>query len=151
MPDDQSDSSAQWDHFEPSKDEQIDRKIHWAGNGATQQSANVFRDIHRHVEWQSMAQDVYTLARDWQVKAGRGWWRWGTEYEAGTFDQELYILPVLDPLSVLFDPDAKQKSGLDATKCLIFDDVPKDDFYGAYPELPAGEPRQCPAGRDHDL
>jgi len=105
------------------------------GNGATQESANVVRDLHRHVEWQSMAQEVYTNARDWQVKIGRGWWRWATEYAEGTFDQEIYILPVLDPLSVVPDPDAKQKSGLDMTKALIFDDVPREEFYETYPEL----------------
>ncbi len=105
------------------------------GNGATQNSANVLQDLHRHVEWQSMAQDCYTLAREWQVRSGRGWWRWTTEYEPGTFDQELYIVPILDPLSVLTDPEAKQKSGLDAAKTLIFDDVLNSELYSTYPEL----------------
>lgn len=105
------------------------------GNGATQESANVLRDLWRHVEWQSMAQDVYTHARECQVKVGRGWWRFSTEYEPGTFDQDIFVLPVLDPLSIYFDPDAKQKSGLDGTKAIVFDDVLKDEFYETYPEL----------------
>ena len=105
------------------------------GNGATQKSANVLRDLWRHVEWQSMAQDVYTLARDYQIRGGRGYIRLATEYAEGTFDQEIYVIPVIDPLAIYFDPDCKQKSGLDATKAIVFDDIPKDEFHEAYPEL----------------
>jgi len=105
------------------------------GNGATQESANVFRDLHRYIEYQSQAQDAYTIARQFQIDGGIGYFRLVTEYEPGTFDQDLYIAPVLDPLSIYMDPDIKQKCGSDSIFSLAFDDVPKDEFYDAYPSL----------------
>lgn len=109
------------------------------GNGATEQSASAFRDCMRHIEMISKAQNAYTIARGWQIDGGIGWWRLATDYAApDTFDQEIYIRPVNDPLSVYMDPDIQQPDGSDARFAFVFDDVPRDEFDEAYPEL-AGE------------
>lgn len=105
------------------------------GNGATQESANVFRDLHRYIEYQSQAQSAYTLARQFQIEGGLGWFRLTTQYEPESFDQDIYIEPVLDPLSIFLDPDIKQKNGSDANFGLVFDDVPREEFFSAYPRL----------------
>jgi hypothetical protein len=111
-------------------------KVVGTGNGATEQSAAAYRDIIRHVEMISKAQNAYTIARGWQIDGGIGWWRLTTDYAApDTFDQEIYVKPVNDPLSVYMDPDIQQPDGSDARFAFVFDDVPRDEFDEAYPEL----------------
>jgi hypothetical protein len=109
------------------------------GNGATQDMANCYRDIHRHIEYRSQAQSAYTVARDFAVACGLGWWRIGTDYEASdgieAFNQELVVLPVGDPLSIYMDPDIKQKSGSDAMWAFVFDDLAEEEFEEAYPGI----------------
>lgn len=105
------------------------------GGGTSSLSAGCLRDVMRHIEYRSNAQAAYSLARDFQIDAGRGWWRLYTKYVSNeTFDQEIGILPVLDPLSVYFDPDTVQKDRLDGRWGLVFDDVPKGEFEEAYPK-----------------
>lgn len=110
-------------------------KVVGTGNGATEQSASVFRDVIRHIEMISKAQNAYTIARGWQIDGGIGWWRVVTDYASpDTFDQEIYIRPVNDPLSIYMDPDIQQTDGSDARFGFVFDDVPRDEFDEAYPE-----------------
>lgn len=105
------------------------------GNGATQESANVMRDIQRHVENQSQAQVAYTVARDFAISGGIGWWRITTDYvDNDSHDQEIYIRPINDPLSVYMDRDIELKSGHDAKFAFVFDDMPMEDFNEAYPK-----------------
>lgn len=105
------------------------------GNGATQESANVFRDIQKHIENQSQAQVAYTIARDFAISGGIGWWRITTDYvDNDSMDQEIFIRPVNDPLSVYMDPDIELKNGHDAKFAFVFDDMVKEDFDEAYPE-----------------
>lgn len=106
------------------------------GNGATEEAAKVFRDVIRHIEMTSKAQDAYTIARGWQIDGGIGWWRIITDYETpDSFDQSIFIRPVNDPLSIYLDPDIQQKDGSDARFGFVFDSVPKEEFDEAYPDL----------------
>lgn len=106
------------------------------GNGATELSGRAFTDVCRHIEMISKAQDAYTVARGWQIGGGIGWWRIVTRYaREDTFDQEAYIVPVNDPLSVYMDPDIQQKDGSDANFAFVFDKVPREEFKQAYPEF----------------
>lgn len=107
------------------------------GNGATQESANVVQDLFRHMEYISQAQNAYTLARSFQIGGGRGWWRLVTDWanDDTVDEQEIKVLPVLDPLSIYMDPDIQQKSGLDAKWAFVFDDMPEEEFEEAYPDL----------------
>lgn len=105
------------------------------GNGATAESAQIFQNVARRIERISNAQDSYTLARNFQIDAGIGYWRLATRYAGEeSFDQEIFVLPVNDPLSVYMDPDIKEKTGRDANFCFIFDNVPKGLFEEEYPE-----------------
>jgi len=106
------------------------------GGGATADSAEVYRNVLSDIQYNSQAQLAYSIAREFQVYGGIGWWRLVTRYvNEDTFDQEIKIEPVLDPLSVYMDPDIKQRNGSDARFALVFDDVPRDQFREAYPEL----------------
>ncbi len=116
------------------------------GNGATQESANVVKDIMRRIEYTSRAQSAYTLARNFQIDGGIGYWRLATGYvDNDTFDQDIQILPILDPLTVFLDCDIQQFDGSDANFGLIIDSVPRDDFDEAYPKY-KGLGTQAPLG-----
>jgi len=118
-----------------SKQNKKEIKVLGLGNGATAESATVVRALIRHIFYQSEAQSAFSLAQEFQVDGGIGWWRLVTDYAGpDTFDQEIFVLPVLDPLSVLMDPDIRQKNGSDASWSFVFDDVPKDEFENAYPK-----------------
>lgn len=106
------------------------------GNDATAAAAQIYSDLIRYTQAVSNAQDVFTIARKFQVDAGRGWWRLVTQYaSADSFDQDVRILPVIDPLSVYMDPDIQQKDGSDANWAFVFDDLPIDIWKEQYPYL----------------
>ena len=108
------------------------------GNGATADSAGVMQDLFRHTQQISDAQHLaLPVARQWAVDGGVGYCRLVTRYEADdSFDQEVYLDPVDDPMQVFLDPDIHVGgNALDAKFAFIFDDVPKQDFREAYPDL----------------
>lgn len=107
------------------------------GNGATQESALMLRQIIRHIEYQSQAQDAYTVAREFQVDGGVGYWRITTDYASPeTFDQEIFIRMMLDPLSVFMDQNSQRLDGSDAKRCIVFNTmVPREEFELEYPEF----------------
>ena len=110
------------------------------GNGATQDSADVFQDLFRHTQQISDAQHLaLPVARSWAVDGGIGYCRLVTRYEADdSFNQEAYIDPIDDPMQVFIDPDIHVGgNALDAKFAFIFDDVPRADFAEAYPDLVA--------------
>src|SRR5215469_5211536 len=105
------------------------------GNGATAESASCFRDLIRRVEYISNAQAaVYAPARKWQVDGGIGWIRVATDYAGDdTFDQEVFLRPVLDPLTIYVDPDCKQHDCSDAKFLFAFDRMLPEELEELYP------------------
>lgn len=118
------------------KKNKADVKIVALGNGASQESANIFKAIIRHIKYQSNAQAAYSTAREFQVFAGIGWWRIVTDYSSNDTadEQEIFIRRVPDPLSIYMDPDCQEKDCSDARFAFVFDTIPKDDFDDAYPK-----------------
>ena len=102
---------------------------------ASYESALVFSGIARHIQYQSKAKRVYDYATKCQVEGGVGYFRLITDYAADdTFEQEIYIRPVLDPNSVYLDPHAKELDKSDIRYAIIFDDIPRKRFKKLYPE-----------------
>ena len=120
-------------------------KILGMGNGATQESAEVVKQLIRHIEYNSKAQrNAYTPARGFQVKGGIGWWRIVTDYESNdSFDQEIYIKGIPDPLSVFMDPDCQEPDCSDARYAFIFSFMPRELIEALVPDYPwqLGAPR----------
>jgi len=110
-----------------------------SGDGATLEAAKAFEGLVRRIEYISSASEVYEWAMNTQVRAGMGCWRVITEYaDDESFDQEIYIRRIKDPLSVYIDPDCLEIDKSDARFAFVFDDVPKKEFERLYPEY-AGE------------
>lgn len=110
-------------------------KVSPVGNGATYEAAQVINNLFRRIESQSVASSAYNVATGFQVKSGLGYCRVATRYvDDMSFDQEIFIDPVPDPLTVLMDPDITQVDGRDARWAFVFEDVPRDEFNVLYPE-----------------
>jgi hypothetical protein len=104
------------------------------GNGASFEAAKVFEGICRHIEINSNAQAAYTNATSSQILAGVGYWRVTTDYaHDDSFDQEIYITRVADPLSIYIDPNIQTSDGSDAKYAFCFKDMTREEFDASYP------------------
>jgi hypothetical protein len=105
------------------------------GDGATYESAKIFEGITRHIEYISNALEAYDSATWRQVTGGWGYWRVVTDYlDDKSFDQEIYIRRIPDPLSVYLDPDIQEFDGSDARFGFVFKDWTYDEFDAEYPD-----------------
>jgi hypothetical protein len=104
------------------------------GEQASYDAAKIFEGVIRHIEYISNAQQAYDTATWHQVMGGIGYWRVLTDYVSDdTFDQEIYIRRISDPLTVYLDPDIQQYDGSDARFGFVFRDMPRDEFEETYP------------------
>jgi hypothetical protein len=123
-------------------------KIRAVGGQATVDSANLISALVRNIEYRSNAQAAYENAGGFMVKGGIGWFRLVTQYcSNNTFDQEIRILPIWDPLSVAADPDTLQADKSDMKWAFVFDLVPKEQFWDMYPEY-VGKVSLSPLGAE---
>lgn len=110
-------------------------EVEATGGDASYESAQIFEGVVRHIEYISNAEGAYDTAIDNQVKGGIGYWRVVTEYaNDNSFDQDIFIRRVKNPMNVLIDPDCNEEDRSDARYGFVFDDMPKDEFERKYPE-----------------
>lgn len=109
--------------------------VHPTGSDATYEAAQVFEGIIRHIEYVSDAQSVYAAGCEPQVGGGIGYWRIVTDYaDENSFDQEIFLRPIRDPLAVYMDPP-KRKDGSDAKWCFYYEDWDRATFEKKYPNV----------------
>lgn len=102
---------------------------------ASYEAAQIYQDIIRHIEYRSNAENVYDSATVTQVEGGVGYWRVSTDYvDPNSFDQEILIKRIRNPLSVYLDPDAKEADGSDARFGFIYEEMPRDLYDEKYPD-----------------
>ena len=119
------------------------------GNGATALGATMMNNLSRRIERISDAQSAYTRARNFQIEGGIGYWRIKTDYAGPqTFDQDIFIEPVVDPLAVYLDPDIKKLDGSDANFGFVFDNMPKEVFDQEFPDFKDKVGENSPLGID---
>ena len=110
-------------------------KYRAAGNGATAEAARIWDGIARHIEYQSNAPAHYDVATTFQVTSGIGYLRVITDYVSeDSFDQDIYVTSIPDPMTVYVDPDARAPAKEDMRFAFIFEDMPKDVFEKKYPQ-----------------
>lgn len=99
------------------------------GGGATYDSAQAITALFRHIEYISKATTAYDTATHFQVHAGWGYIKLETAYaDENSFDQNIYIRRVKDPLMVYLDRDAKEVDRSDARYGFIFEDYSREEF-----------------------
>lgn len=95
--------------------------------------ASIFDGMIRQIEYKSGAAQVYSWGLECAVRCGIGHWRIGVRYAEGeTFDQEVYVDRVVDPLSVTWDAAAVLLDRSDARECYVADLIPAADFKAKY-------------------
>jgi hypothetical protein len=107
-------------------------------SGADKKTAEIFNGIIRHIESNSSADVAYDTAQEFAVDAGLGYWRITTDYASyDSFDQEIFIKRVKNPLNVYLDPYIQEADGSDARYGFVFEELPKDEFEANYPNADA--------------
>lgn len=103
-------------------------------NYADPKIAKVITGLGRHIEVNSDADHAYDTAFDFAATMGWGYWRLRTDYIAeDSFNQDIYIDVIDNPFTVYFDFNSKLPDGSDASKALITDLVPKEEFKKMFP------------------
>ena len=97
--------------------------------------AEVYSAIIRHIESQSDAHRIYAKAGEQAVIGGLGWFRILTDYaRADSFDQELQVKAVRNPMSVVIDPGAIEPTRCDMGWAIVSELIPEAAFKAKYPK-----------------
>jgi hypothetical protein len=97
------------------------------------ETAKIRQGLARHIEQRSDADVAYSTAFDSAVTHGRGFFRITKYCDHMSFDQEIVIEAIPNPLSVYFDPMSKKPDGSDAEFAFIVEDVLEETFKRLYP------------------
>jgi len=98
------------------------------------QLAEVANGLFRRIQYNSSASHVYAGAVEHMVACGIGWFRIATDYLSDdSFDQEIVIKRIFNPLSVYADPSALEPDRADMNWCLVSELMPKKAFEIEYP------------------
>lgn len=103
-----------------------------------EKTAEIQQDLIRDVLYNSDADTCFDTAATYAVKCSVGFIRIDTGYcNDKNFDQQLKILPVVDPLTVYMDRESVSLTGEDAKHVFILDCISTDDFKSKYKKFKA--------------
>lgn len=110
-------------------------KFRPADSKADPKVAEVLTGIIRHIEANSDADVAYDIAFDNQVMHGTGYVRVLTDYVSDTsFDQDIFIRAIPEPLKCYDDPDAVDFAGADRKFFFIEDSLTEEEFEKEFPK-----------------
>lgn len=102
--------------------------------GADIKTAQIFAGLIKNIEYTSNADVAYDTAIDFAVSGGFGFWRVDVDYSGPrSFETEIKIRSIPNPLTVLWDPQSKTADSEDWKDAFITDMWRKADFEKAYP------------------
>lgn len=109
-------------------------KVSPVDGGADIATAEIYAGIVKHIESRSNADAAYDTALDSAATGGFGFFTIGTEYVGDkTFDQEIKIKRVRNPMSIIIDPASVEADGSDMKFAFVMEDFDKDVFEAKYP------------------
>ncbi len=104
------------------------------------ETAEVIEGLIRHIEAMSKAKRVYARGIEDAARGNMGFFRVKTQYaNDDTFDLDIRIETIDNPLSVVFDPGANDPMLSDARFCFVIDTMQKADFKRKYGESATSE------------
>ena len=104
-------------------------KVHPADSGADPETAEVINGLIRNIEYTSNADTAYDTAMECAVSGGYGYWRIGLDYAyEDSFDMDLSIERIANPLSVYGDPYSTAADSSDWMDAFVVDVMSKDQF-----------------------
>lgn len=111
-------------------------KVRPVDSGADIETADIIQGLCRHIEDRSDASAAYDTGIDCAVRGGFGFIRILTEYAHDeTFEQEICIDRVRNPLSIIIDPDFKKADGSDIKYAFVIDEITEEEFEERYPDI----------------
>ncbi len=109
-------------------------RVHPAEDGDND-IADIYNGLIRSIETESNADYAYDTAIEHTAGHGYGAWRIDSEYVSeDSFDQNLVIRRIVDPLNVLFDPSAIQPDYSDAEYVFVLEVMPRETFESKWPK-----------------
>lgn len=110
-------------------------KIDPAGDDATDELAEYRENRIRAIEYACNASQAYLNGLQAVVERNMGYWKVSRAYVADDSDeQEILILPIMNPDSIVIDPDYKELDGSDIKWCFELDRMRVDEFLEEYPD-----------------
>lgn len=110
-------------------------KIRPVDSVADPETAEMMQGLVRHIEDRSMADVAYDTALECAVNGGMGYFRVLTEYaHDNTFEQEICIKRVRNPLTVWLDPNCQEPDYSDAKYGFVIEELPEDEYKSLYPK-----------------
>lgn len=104
------------------------------GNGANDKTAEFYGNKAREIEYRSHAQMVYTTAFENAVQRGYGFCRVTTKFAGPrTFNQDIWLEPIVNPDLVTPDPDGLKPDGSDMKYCFVHELWWVKDFQARFP------------------
>lgn len=99
------------------------------GEDGDNEIASIRGDLIRSIEYKSRADRVYDAAFESQVTCGDGALRIAVEYARDdVFDQDIFVRPIDDAFSVVWDRMSIDPTGRDARHCFVEDTIPRKEF-----------------------
>lgn len=96
--------------------------------------AEIANGLFRQIQYNSSASHVYAGAVEHMVACGIGWFRIMTDYkDEESFDQEIMIKRVFNPLSVFADPSDLEPARSNMGFCLVSEIWPREAFKKKWP------------------
>lgn len=113
----------------------ISIKIRPVDDAADIDTARIIQGMVRHIEVKSNATAAYDCAIDHSATCGAGYIRVLSQYcRQDSFDQELAIERVADPLSIYIDPAAQKPCAEDMSFAFISSVMSEEEFKRRYPD-----------------
>jgi hypothetical protein len=102
---------------------------------ASEDTADILGGLIRNIEQQSKAEQVYLHGLRYASRGGFSWFRVMPEYATDdTFEQDLFIRPIFNPLNVYCDPKARLATREDARYMFVAELMDKEEFKADYPD-----------------
>lgn len=103
-------------------------------NEADSDLADIREDLVRNIEMESRADRSYDQSFESMVMCGDGSFKVTVEYaKDDVFDQDIFIRPIEDVLSVVWDRFSVDPTGRDAKRVFVDDRIPKDEYNRKWP------------------
>lgn len=106
-----------------------------AVEGNDTDTAEIYNGLIKNIEVSSSAENAYDTAFQWACGGGYGVLRVTAEYESDeSFDQCIKIVNVQDPMTVWFDPAAREIDRSDARYVIVTEVIPLSEFKRRWPK-----------------
>jgi hypothetical protein len=97
--------------------------------------AELYNGLIRKIEYLSSAEIAYDTAYMYAISGSIGYFRITTDFsDDNSFEQDIFIKRIINPLSIHLDPYAVEFEMEDARYCFIEDMINQDDYKKRYPK-----------------